>query len=110
MYINVYLYICIYKVYIYIYTLYIHIFKYTHFTLICIYILLLLLLYIYIYIYIYKSKRKKKSYAEIVKEKISERKGDKQKMLAVECKKNDEKQGNLDYYKQKNKKGVRSKF
>ena len=53
----------------------------------------ILLLYIYIYIYIYKSKRKKKSYTEIVKEKI-ERKGDKQKTLAIEYKKNDENQEN----------------
>ena len=42
-----------------------------------------------------KNKRKKKSYAEIVKEKISERRGDKQKTLATEYKKNDEKQENL---------------
>ena len=42
----------------------------------------------------YKSKRKKKSYTEIVKEKISERKGDKQKTLAIEYKKNDENQEN----------------
>ena len=34
-----------------------------------------------------KNKRNRKSYAEIVKEKISERKGDKQKTLAVEYKK-----------------------
>ena len=34
-----------------------------------------------------KNKRNRKSYAEIVKEKISERKGDKQKALAVEYKK-----------------------
>ena len=43
-----------------------------------------------------KNKRKRKSYAEIVKEKISERKGDKQKTLAIEYKKNDDKQENLD--------------
>ena len=42
------------------------------------------------------NKRKKKSYADIVKEKISERKMDKQKTLAIEYKKNDEKQENLD--------------
>ena len=42
-----------------------------------------------------KNKRKRKSYAEIVKEKISERKGDKQKTLAIEYKKNDDKQENL---------------
>ena len=41
-------------------------------------------------------KRKRKSYAEIVKEKISERKGDKQKTLTTEHKKNDDKQENLD--------------
>ena len=39
-----------------------------------------------------KNRRKKKSYAEIVREKISERKGDKQNELAIEYKKNDEKQ------------------
>ena len=38
-----------------------------------------------------KNKRKRKSYAEIVKEKISERKGDKQKTLAIEYKENDDK-------------------
>ena len=43
-----------------------------------------------------KNKRKRKSYAEIVKEKISERKGDKQKTLAIEYKKNDDKHENLD--------------
>ena len=43
-----------------------------------------------------KNKRKRKRYAEIVKEKISERKGDKQKTLAIEYKKNDDKQENLD--------------
>ena len=43
-----------------------------------------------------KNKRKTKRYVEIVKEKISERKGDKQKTLAVEYKKNDDKQENLD--------------
>ena len=43
-----------------------------------------------------KNKGKKKSYAEIVKEKISERKGDKQNVLAIEYKKNDEKQENVD--------------
>ena len=45
---------------------------------------------------VWKNKRKRKSYAEIVKERISERKGDKQKTLAVEYKKNDDKQENLD--------------
>ena len=45
---------------------------------------------------VWKNKRKRKSYAEIVKEKISERKGGKQKTLAVEYKKNDDKQENLD--------------
>ena len=43
-----------------------------------------------------KNKRKKKSYAEIVKEKISEKKGDKQKALAIEYKKNGDKQESLD--------------
>ena len=43
-----------------------------------------------------KNKGKKKSFAEIVKEKISERKGDKQNALAIEYKKNDEKQENVD--------------
>ena len=43
-----------------------------------------------------KKKRKRKSYAEIIKEKISERKGVKQKTLVIEYKKNDEKQENLD--------------
>ena len=43
-----------------------------------------------------KNKRKRQSYTEIVKEKISERKGDKQKTLAIEYKKNDDKQENLD--------------
>ena len=38
-----------------------------------------------------KNKRKRKSYAEIVKEKISERKGDKQKTLPIEYKENDDK-------------------
>ena len=42
-----------------------------------------------------KNKRKRKSYAEFVKEKISERKGDKQKMLAVQYKKNDEKSSSI---------------
>ena len=43
-----------------------------------------------------KNKRKRKSYAEVVKEKISERKGDKEKTLAIEYKKNDDKQENLE--------------
>ena len=42
-----------------------------------------------------KNKRKRKSYPEIVKEKISERKGDKQKALALEYKKNDEKSSSI---------------
>ena len=42
------------------------------------------------YIYI-----KKKSYAEIVKEKISERKGRRAKALAIEYNKNDEKSENV---------------
>ena len=45
---------------------------------------------------VHKNKRKKKSYAEIVKEKILERKRDKQKALAIEYKKNDDKQESLD--------------
>ena len=43
-----------------------------------------------------KNKRKTKSYAEVIKEKISERKGDKEKTLATEYNKNDEKQENVD--------------
>ena len=43
-----------------------------------------------------KNKRKKKSYAEVVKDKISERKEDKEKTLAIEYNKNDEKQENVD--------------
>ena len=42
-----------------------------------------------------KNKRKKKNYAEVVKDKISERKGD-EKTLAIEYNKNDEKQENVD--------------
>ena len=38
-----------------------------------------------------KNKRKRRSYAEIVKEKISEKKEDKQKALPIEYKKNDDK-------------------
>ena len=38
-----------------------------------------------------KNKRKRRSYAEIVKEKISEKKGDKQKAFPIEYKKNDDK-------------------
>ena len=37
-----------------------------------------------------KNKTKRKYYAEIVKEKISERKGDNQKTLTIEYKKNDD--------------------
>ena len=37
-----------------------------------------------------KNKRKRKGYAEIVNEKISERKGDNQKTLIIEYKKNDD--------------------
>ena len=43
-----------------------------------------------------KNKRKRKSYAEIVKEKISKKKGDRQKALAMKYKNNDEKKENLD--------------
>ena len=43
-----------------------------------------------------KNKRKIKCYAQIIIEKISERKGENQKTLAIEYKKNDEKQKNLD--------------
>ena len=43
-----------------------------------------------------KNKRKRKSYTETVKEKILERKGHKQKMLAIEYNKSDDKQENLD--------------
>ena len=37
-----------------------------------------------------KNKRKRKGYAEIVNEKISERKGDNQKTLIIEYKKKDD--------------------
>ena len=57
-----------------------------------------------------KNKRKRKSYAEIAKEKISERKGDKQKTLAIEFKENDEKQENLDNTQSRKKEGLRLKF
>ena len=43
-----------------------------------------------------KNKRKRKSFMEIVKEKILERKGDKQKTIAIEYRKNNDKQENLD--------------
>ena len=46
---------------------------------------------------IHKKKRKTISYVEIVKEKISERKGENPKTLAIEYKKNNEKQENLEY-------------
>ena len=43
-----------------------------------------------------KNKRKKESYAEVVKDKISERKGDKEKTLAIKYNKNDDEQENVD--------------
>ena len=46
---------------------------------------------------IHKKKRKTISYVEIVKEKISERKGENPKTLVIEYKKNNEKQENLEY-------------
>ena len=50
----------------------------------------------------HKNKRKKESYAEVVKGKITERKVDKEKTLAIEYNENDEEQENIDNSNQKN--------
>ena len=58
-----------------------------------------------------KNKRNRKIYADIIKDKILEKKEDKQKTLVIECKKNDHKQESLDNTKsRKTKKDLRSKF